>query len=142
VVISARNFIRALGGSAGLAIASAIFSNTLVSNLSSDIPAAIAEDMRNNIFELPDISGITQEQQILVLDSYVLAARSVFYLWMGAMSCCLLLMVFIKDKGLVRQEEKETTEDSGPVTSVEVEGRGTAEGRLEKQIAQQQHNTI
>lgn len=106
IVISARNFIRALGGSAGLAIASAIFSSTLVSNIPASIPKSLAESIERSVFEMPDISDLPRDQQIEVLDAYVKAARSVFYLWAGAMGCCLALMVFIRDKGLKRNDEK------------------------------------
>ncbi|KAF1809991.1 MFS general substrate transporter [Eremomyces bilateralis CBS 781.70] len=107
IVISARNFIRALGGSAGLAIASAIFSSTLVSNIPMSIPVDMAESIKQSVFEMPDISGLPEDQKIHVLNAYVAAARSVFYLWAGAMGCCLALMVFIRDKGLKRVEEKQ-----------------------------------
>lgn len=105
VVISARNFIRALGGSAGLAVASAIFANSLTSNIPTGIPAETAQEMRDLIIQLPDMSGLTETQQSMVLDAYMVASKSVFYLWAGAMACCLLLMVFIKDKGLKRETE-------------------------------------
>lgn len=106
VVISARNYIRALGGSGGLAIASAIFSNSLLSSLPSSLPENITHKIHDSIFDMPRLDGLSVEQQHQVKDAYVTAARSVFYLWAGAMACCLVLMVFIKDKGLTRQEEK------------------------------------
>ena len=105
VVISARNFIRALGGSAGLAIASAIFSNTLLSSLPQTLPEKILMQIRDSIFDMPVLGQLELEQQYEVRDSYVKAARSVFYLWAGAMGCCLALMVFVKDKGLNRHDE-------------------------------------
>lgn len=114
VVISARNFIRALGGSAGLAIASAIFSNVLLSSLPVTLPEETITQIRESIFDMPRIDALSQQQQIQIEDAYVKAARSVFYLWAGAMACCLALMVFIKDKGLERQEEK-----AQPTESVE-----------------------
>lgn len=117
-MISARNFIRALGGSAGLAIASAIFSSTLVSHIPAGIPRATAESIRDSIFELPDISELSEQQQIQVLDAYVAAARSVFYLWAGAMGCCLALMVLIRDKGLKRVEEKPREPDEEAAVTV------------------------
>ncbi|KAK6383958.1 hypothetical protein LTS17_003250 [Exophiala oligosperma] len=106
VVISARNYIRALGGSGGLAIASAIFSNSLLSSLPTSLPENITQQIHDSIFDMPPLDNLSVQQQHQVEDAYVKAARSVFYLWAGAMACCLVLMVFIKDKGLTRQEEK------------------------------------
>ncbi|KAH8890562.1 MFS general substrate transporter [Thozetella sp. PMI_491] len=114
VVISARNFIRALGGSAGLAIASAIFSKTVISHLPSDIPSALSTRIRTSIFEAPDVSGLTDDQKYRLLDAYVAAMRAVFSVWVAAMGICLMLMLLIRDKGLSRAEEKKKSpEESG-----------------------------
>jgi hypothetical protein len=112
VVISARNFIRALGGSAGLATASAIYSNTLVRHLPTEIPSELARKIRSSIFDAPDTSTLSAALEASVMEAYVAASRSVFYIWVGAMGCCLLLTFLIKDKGLVRTEE-EVVVDSG-----------------------------
>ena len=66
VVISARNFIRSLGGSAGLAVASPIFSNTVVNKLSAGIPEELAARIKETMFEVPGRAGLTEEQKILV----------------------------------------------------------------------------
>lgn len=127
VVISSRNFLRALGGAAGLAIASALFSNTLVGHMNSvtAVPADIADEIKSSVFSMPDISGLTEEQRIIILDTYTRASRSVFYFWEGCMGLCWLLMFFIKDKGLQRKEEtqgntasvsRREDEESGSVT--------------------------
>ncbi|KAG6353762.1 hypothetical protein INS49_005240 [Diaporthe citri] len=107
VVISSRNFLRALGGAAGLAIASALFSNTLVGHINSvsAVPADVVDEIKSSVFSMPDISGLTEEQRIIILDTYTRASRSVFYFWEGCMGLCWLLMFFIKDKGLQRKEE-------------------------------------
>ncbi|KAJ9134094.1 Major facilitator superfamily domain-containing protein [Pleurostoma richardsiae] len=135
VVISARNFIRALGGSAGLAIASAIFSNSLISHLPSDLPPAVQTRIKESIFDVPDTSSLSESQKIAVLDSYATASRSVFYLWAGAMGCCLALMIFIRDKGLARKDEKtgSANQEAGastPSSSEEEDsGAGSEEGK-------------
>lgn len=117
VVIGARNFTRAFGGAAGLAIASAIYSNSLVSHISTGIPTAIATNMKSSIFVIPDVSGLSDSQKNLVFDAYVDAARSVFYMWAGAMGLCLLLMVFVSDKDLTRDEEKERDKQNDSMPS-------------------------
>jgi hypothetical protein len=96
-----------MGGSAGLAIASAIFAKTLTANISDDVPSDMAAKIRESIFEMPDISNLTKAQGISVRDTYVAAIRSVFYLWAGAMGINLVLMVFIRDKGLQRKENED-----------------------------------
>lgn len=105
-MISARNFIRALGGSAGLAIASAIFSNTLLGRLPKGLPPDVSQRVQDSIFNVPDISQLDAEQRTGVLDAYMTASKAVFYLWSGTMGCCLFLMVFVRDRGLTRTEEK------------------------------------
>ncbi|KAL2282216.1 hypothetical protein FJTKL_11042 [Diaporthe vaccinii] len=127
VVISSRNFLRALGGAAGLAIASALFSNTLVGHINSvsGVPADVVNEIKSSVFSMPEISGLTEEQRIIVLDTYTEASRSVFYFWEGCMGLCWLLMFFIKDKGLQRKEEtqgntvtasRREDEESGSIT--------------------------
>ncbi|KAH7025678.1 major facilitator superfamily domain-containing protein [Microdochium trichocladiopsis] len=129
VVIAARNFIRALGGSAGLAISSAIYSNALIGTLSGapDIPQSFVDKVRHSVFEVPDLDGLGEAQQNVVLNSYVFAARSIFYLWAGAMAICLMLMLFIKDKGLTRQEEQKPLSESATSTDAAV-GAAVVEG--------------
>lgn len=109
VIISSRNFLRSLGGAAGLAIGSALFSNTLIKKLPSSptIPQAVADQVKASVFSVPDLTGLDEEQKILVLDTYVAASRSVFYFWLGCIGLAWMLMWFIKDKGLKRKEERE-----------------------------------
>lgn len=124
IVISARNFIRAFGGSIGLAIAQTIFSTGLISHIPSDVPSEIADQIKQSIFHLPDLSSVPEQVKNDVLDAYVAASRHVFYLWAGAMGLNLLLMVFIKDKGLARSSaaEKPVEEAVGqPVADTKVE---------------------
>lgn len=88
VVISARNFIRALGGSAGLAIASAVFSNSLLADLPAALPAAVRTSIEGSIFAVPDLMSIDDEALRLdVLDSYARAFRKICILWAAAMGC-------------------------------------------------------
>lgn len=128
-MISSRNFLRALGGAAGLAIASALFSNTLVGHLDSttNIPANVADEIKSSVFSMPNISDLTDDQKIVILDTYTRASRSVFYFWEGCMGLCWLLMFFIKDKGLQRKEETQANaaaesrradEESGSITTL------------------------
>lgn len=139
-MISARNFIRSLGGAAGLAIASAIFSNTIVHQIPVGIPDQLASRIQEAVFEVPDLAGLSEEQKGLVLDLYARAARSVFYLWFGAMAVCLGLMFFIKDKGLTRNDEEKESGASSVVDSGELPN-AKAEGAIEVRLAEQPANS-
>lgn len=94
-----------MGGSVGLTIASAVFTHTLLKRLGSQVPSNFYSRVKASIFTIPDMSGLTTDQREAVLDAYMTAIKYVFYIWAGSMGCCLLLMVFVKDKGLQRKEE-------------------------------------
>lgn len=111
IVISSRNFLRYLGGACGLAIASTLFSNTLVGNLPSPpfLPENTYHKIISSVFTVPDLSGLSDAQKDVILEVYTNAARSVFYLWVGCTSMCWLLMFLLKDHGLQRTDENEAT---------------------------------
>ena len=109
VVISVRNFLRALGGALGLALSSAIFSNVLkgsLNSLSDPLPESVKQGILAAILRVPDLQALTESEKTGVLDSYMDASHAVFILWVPIMGVCLLLCFFIKDKGLTRKEEK------------------------------------
>ncbi|KAF2180016.1 MFS general substrate transporter [Zopfia rhizophila CBS 207.26] len=106
VIISARNFLRSLGGAVGLAISSAVFSNSLQSYLPAQLPSSIAEAVRKSTFATPDLSMLDAANRHHVLNAYTSASRSVFIMWVVVMGSCLVLMIFVKDKGLQREEER------------------------------------
>ncbi|KAL1901434.1 hypothetical protein Sste5346_001839 [Sporothrix stenoceras] len=129
VVISARNFIRALGGSAGLAIASAVFSNTLLSSLPTALPASVRSSIAAAIFAVPDLSGVSDPVvRQGVLDAYSHAFRNICILWAAAMGTCLVLMVLIKDKGLARNVDEKKAGAETAVATAPVVVEGEAEG--------------
>jgi hypothetical protein len=107
VVISTRNFLRSMGGAVGLAIANTIFSNTLQRNPPATLPVTIVSAIRKSIFSAPDLSGLSDFDRNAVLDAYMTAARGIFILWSCCIGACLLLMVFVKDKGLKRNEDSQ-----------------------------------
>ncbi|CAK7217392.1 hypothetical protein SBRCBS47491_003148 [Sporothrix bragantina] len=130
VVISARNFIRALGGSAGLAIASAVFSNTLLSSLPVALPESVRDSIQGAIFAVPDLTSVADATlREGVFDAYSHAFRNISILWAAAMGTCLLLMVLIKDKGLARnvdeKKAQETAEAAAAAAVVEGEASST-----------------
>ena len=129
VVISTRNFLRALGGAIGLAISSAIFSNSIKSRLNTlatPLPAGFKETILASILSVPNLNQLTTVQKNEVLDAYMGASRSVFLLWVPIIAVCLCLCVLIKDKGLQRPDEKpivreeQREESSGSVAGSEI----------------------
>jgi hypothetical protein len=106
VVISARNFLRSMGGSGGLAIANTIFSNTLQRKIPDTAPIATVNAIKQSIFRVPDLSTLSEADRDGILDAYMSAANAVFILWSCCIGACLMLMIFVKDKGLKRTEEK------------------------------------
>lgn len=109
VVIGARNFLRALGGSVGLALSSAVFSNSLkrkLSSLSTPLPGKFKEEILASILRVPDLSLLTSVEKEEVLDAYMSGSKAVFIVWTPIMGVCLMLCCLIKDKGLIRPEEK------------------------------------
>jgi hypothetical protein len=110
VVISVRNFLRALGGALGLALSSAVFSNTLKKQLNS-LAVPLPEDFKSaildSILRVPDLTQLLEVEKEEVLGAYMVASRSVFIIWVPVMGLCLLLCFLIKDRGLKRAEEKD-----------------------------------
>lgn len=128
VVISVRNFLRALGGALGLVISSAVFSHTLSSSIdsaSTPLPEDFKKAIMESILSVPDLTVLTSAQSEQVLDSYMAASKAVFTVWLPAMSLCLALCIFIKDKGLQRPEEKPQIPDT--------DGSGAGESDVEMQ---------
>jgi MFS family permease len=109
VVIGVRNFLRALGGSVGLALSSAVFSNVLkrrLNSLSTPLPGNFKEQILASILRVPDLSVLTSAEKNEVLDAYMSGSKAVFIVWVPIMGICLLLCFWIKDKGLSRPGEK------------------------------------
>jgi hypothetical protein len=115
VVTSIRNFMRSLGGSVGLALSSAIFANSLdraLDSITLSLPDGYVSGILASILSVPNVSGLDPSQVTEVLDAYMKASKSVFYTWVPFIAVCLILCVFIKDKGLQRKEEKAAAADS------------------------------
>jgi MFS family permease len=127
VVTSIRNFTRSLGGSVGLALSSAIFSNPLegaLDSVSNQLPEGYVREVLASILSVPDVSGLDPAQVAEVLDSYMDASKSVFHTWVPFMAICLVLCIFIKDKGLQREEEKQAvSEASTPGGTIDRESK-------------------
>ena len=122
VVISVRNFIRALGGAAGLAISSTIFSNVLNAHTTT-LPIDLQGHIRNENLGTADLSRMTYAQKEVVLNAYAAASHAAFLLYAPAMGICILLCVFIEDKGLQRPSEKAAAQLSSSEASIRSHSR-------------------
>jgi len=100
IVISIRNFLRCLGGACGLAISAAILQNTLRASLPPQF-----QNLSHSVYSKPDYSLYSVADQNLILDAYEKASHAVFILYAPVAGICLLLCIFVKDRGLQRQEE-------------------------------------
>jgi len=96
-----------MGSAAGLAIASAIFSNILRAQLLGTIPASTPHVIFRSIFATPKWSLLSDADRLSVLDAYMKACKGIFYFWAGVMGFWLCLIVFVKDKGLKRKDERD-----------------------------------
>ncbi|KAM3079648.1 hypothetical protein ACMFMG_006061 [Clarireedia jacksonii] len=128
VVISTRNFLRALGGAIGLAISSAVFSNSIKSRVNSfatPLPSGFKDKILASILSVPDLSSLTPSQKEEVLNAYMGASKSVFYLWVPIIGFCLCLCILIKDKGLQRPDEKPVVREQEESSGSEVRAEGS-----------------
>lgn len=101
VVISNRNFLRALGGAVGLACSSQL----LQSSLRKSVPANLAP-LVSSSYHLPDLSDLSSEERAQIAQAYAKASHIVFVSFAPMMGVCLIICVFIKDRGLARKKEK------------------------------------
>ncbi|CAJ2505185.1 Uu.00g125790.m01.CDS01 [Anthostomella pinea] len=111
-VISVRNFTRAMGGAAGLAISTAVFASQIESGVAS-LPAEARRRVTEEIISVPDLKTFTEDEARTVTGAHIAGSRAVFLMWVVLMAICLALCVFIKDRGLTREVvgESEDTED-------------------------------
>lgn len=106
VVISNRNFLRALGGAVGLACSSQLLQSSLRRALPADLRHLVASS-----YKLPDVDSLPPSQAAEVEAAYAEASHDVFISMVPIMGLCLVLCVFIKDRGLSTKEAKPAAKD-------------------------------
>ncbi|CCD56462.1 similar to MFS multidrug transporter [Botrytis cinerea T4] len=97
VLNSLRNFLRSIGGTLGLTLASLILNNVLKARLKGVL----------------DSLGLSAAQRSAVLDAYMASVRTVFIVYAPLIGACALAALFVKDNGL---EEKDTSVTLSPNT--------------------------
>jgi hypothetical protein len=100
VVTSNRNFLRSSGGAVGLAVSSAILANVLRGSLPEHLSY-----VANSTFAAPDLSTFNLQDQDAIASAYASASRAVFIFCAPLNALCLALCVFVKDHGLIREED-------------------------------------
>lgn len=123
VVISARNVIRSLGGSVGVAVGSLIVSNSLIQKIDEaivhpdaygNISKAYLAYLRQHIYGKIKVNGISASQMRVVSQMYMDSIRDLFYLMIPLIAVCLASTFLVKDRGLQCIDEvinKDNSED-------------------------------
>ncbi|TEY40636.1 hypothetical protein BOTCAL_0430g00010 [Botryotinia calthae] len=112
VLNSLRNFLRSVGGTLGLTLASLILNNVLKARLKGVVSSSLADTITTSINQL-DSLGLSAAQRSAVLDDYMASVRTVFILYAPLIGACALAALFVKDNGL---EEKDTSVTLSPNT--------------------------
>lgn len=111
VIVSNRNFLRALGGSVGLAVSAGILGNVLKGSLPSNL-----QYIASSTYATPDFSTFSLRERHIIEEAYAKASRAVFIWCTPLLGLCFIGCILIKDNGLQRQEEKEAVT---PLSEVE-----------------------
>ena len=105
VVISNRNFIRAMGGAIGLALSAAVLQNVLKASLPPQFKFLAVSS-----YTRPDYATFSPSDGAAIKAAYAKASRAVFIVMCPLAGLCLLTCAFVKDHGLIRPEEREAME--------------------------------
>lgn len=100
VVISNRNFLRALGGAFGLACSSQILQFTLRHHLPAELSALVTSS-----YTLPSTQGLSVESIAAIKGAYAAGSHIVFVSLTPVIGLCLILCLGVKDCGITRKEE-------------------------------------
>lgn len=125
-VISNRNFLRSSGGAVGLSISAQVLQSSLRNNLPPRL-SSIAHDT----YALPRLNAADEDA---VRNAYMKAIRIVFIVSAPMIGLCLVLCLFIKDRGLQRREEHEQ------VKIVEAAAADRAKQQSQKRSEKQQES--
>jgi MFS family permease len=135
VIISIRNFLRCLGGAVGLAVSAAILQNVLKANLPPQF-----EYLSQSTYAKPNFTQYSPEDADNILSAYEKASHAVFLFYAPVSAICLICCVFVKDRGLQRQEEVEAEQEKLGDGAGRVEGEKPAQE--ERQDEEMGHSTI
>lgn len=112
VATTNRNFLRSSGGAVGLAVSSAILANVLKASLPERL-----QYVSQRTFAIPNLSEFSVADRNAIVDAYANGSRAVFIWCVPVAGIALLLSALIKDKGLIRKEEREAAKPQGEAVS-------------------------
>jgi hypothetical protein len=112
VATGLRNFLRTIGGAFGLVVSGVILSNTLSENLSGEtfVSDSLIAELTSSTYALNKL-GLSETQQDLVLDVYMLGLHYVFIFFLMCSGLSFLLTFFVGDTSLKapkKADEEET----------------------------------
>jgi hypothetical protein len=121
VATGLRNFLRTIGGAFGLVVSGVILSNTLSRNLSGEkfVSDGLIADLTSSTYAL-DKSGLTREQQSVILDVYMLGLHYVFVFFTACSGSSLLLTAWVGNTSL---KAPKTSEDGEAAPQISAEKR-------------------
>lgn len=105
VVISVRNFLRCLGGAICLAVSAAVLQNVLKASLPAEFKYLAA-----SAYTKPNYDSFNPQDAQAIMAAYAKASRAVFIFLSPLSGICLITCAFVRDRGLVRPEEREAME--------------------------------
>ena len=121
VVTGIRNLFRFVGGSFGLAIASAIVNNIIHSEMNNaGLPESVTSHIIGVQFKVPN--GLTGEQVEVLLDAEMEGVRGVFWFLFGVSVLTLLLSLPVEDRGLPIDPKKKSVDVEQPAVVEKIEG--------------------
>jgi hypothetical protein len=118
IIVGIRNFIRSLGGAAGLAMSAAIYGGVLRNTVSPNL-AALG---RLSVYAAPNLSLLSAPDRESMLDAYMAASKAVFIFYVPLMGLCLLSLFLVKDRGLSNPDDEKEKEKGKGESSASSEG--------------------
>lgn len=113
VITGIRNLFRFVGGSFGLAIASAIVDNIIHSQISSaGLPESVREQIKGVQFKVPE--GLTNEQVTFLLEAEMEGVKGVFWFLFGVSVVTFLMSLGVEDHGLPMDPKRKTADEEAP----------------------------
>jgi hypothetical protein len=103
VTTSTRNWVRALGSAVGVAVSTAVQFAVTQSSLPRDLPSSLKAAVANGTWS----AGDDPKWDGAILDAKMKGIHSAFITFVPLIGMCLVGCVWIKDKALLRDNEKE-----------------------------------
>lgn len=105
VIIGFRNVLRSFGGAFGITIASLIVTNSLNTEIKTEMaaqtfPDSFLESVKAHIFMIPNLEALSSTQVVTLHEIYMKSIRNSFYFLVPALVLCFMTCFVVKDNGL------------------------------------------